>query len=789
MPPSVGPSGASRSPLAARVRHGARLCVVLVFAAWAFVGGPAMAQQPGDNQNPAAVYPAGYSARWIEDAAFVYGPDLLTFDVRQYLAGAAPHLVQYAEVISHWSGYYSISPKLLLTILELRSGAISKGPNPDSLANPSAGLVPGADFETQVRNLLNALFDHFYAYRRLAQPSGDGAINAATFALLNLFRGTAAPAAFAVSVDPLRGDFLTTFSRLFPDTRGEVLTPADAHANAIPPPDLLQLPWKNGTSWYFGGVHTTTGQNNGSPMSSLDFASGGQSWGDDTSGDFVVAAHAGTVTVFSSCNVRVTSPTGWATNYYHLSNVAVANGSQVQANQTLAVYANSLNQALCNGGSSSGPHVHFSLLNNGAFSALDGVALSGYVVHPGRFSYDADPNYMWLEKNGTRYFANSYPIVSTAVGGPPPSGRELLTNGSFGSASTGWIRSGDFFMDSVGVVCRTCPGYAYLADANRAPGDNLAGSFYQTVTIPSNPAAAGLSFWYNIATSETDPVAYDLLVVTIQNALGGHLDTLEVLSNLNWTTGYVRLSADLMAYAGQTIRLHFSATTDITLPTIFRVDDVSILVSGGTLPPTATTGSASAITRTTATLNATVNPNGSSTAASFQFGATVGYGSVFSATPAPGSGTSPVAVSAVVNGLSCATLYHFRVVATSAGGTATGADATLTTAACPPPFTDVPLVSGLSIKAVHFSELRSRINALRIQCGLASFVWTDPSLTPTITMIWSVHITELRAALNAAYAACKRTPPVYRDPTITPRFTPIKAIHIEDLRSAVIALE
>src|SRR5687767_14015735 len=155
MPPSVGPSGASRSPLAARVRHGARLCVVLVFAAWAFVGEPAMAQQPGDNQNPAAVYPAGYSARWIEDAAFVYGPDLLTFDVRQYLAGAARHLVQYAEVISHWSGNKSISPELLLTILELRSSATSNGPTPKALADPAAGLVPRADFETQIRNQRN----------------------------------------------------------------------------------------------------------------------------------------------------------------------------------------------------------------------------------------------------------------------------------------------------------------------------------------------------------------------------------------------------------------------------------------------------------------------------------------------------------------------------------------------------------------------------------------------------------------------------------------------------------
>ena len=48
-----------------------------------------------------------------------------------------------------------------------------------------------------------------------------------------------------------------------------------------------------------------------------------------SSTDHVVAALDGTVTVFSSCSIRVTSPSGWATNYYHLMNIAVANGAQV----------------------------------------------------------------------------------------------------------------------------------------------------------------------------------------------------------------------------------------------------------------------------------------------------------------------------------------------------------------------------------------------------------------------------------------------------------------------------
>ena len=47
--------------------------------------------------------------------------------------------------------------------------------------------------------------------------------------------------------------------------------------------------------------------------------------------------------------------------------------------------------------------------------------------------------------------------------------------------------------------------------------------------------------------------------------------------------------------------------------------------------------------------------------------------------PAPGAGASPVEVSASVTGLAANTSYHFRVVATNAGGTSVGSDKTFAT--------------------------------------------------------------------------------------------------------------
>src|SRR3984893_3865013 len=97
-------------------------------------------------------------------------------------------------------------------------------------------------------------------------------------------------------------------------------------------------------------------------------------------------------------------------------------------------------------------------------------------------------------------------------------------------------------------------------------------------------------------------------------------------------------------------------------------------------PPTVKTDPASAVGQTTATLNATVNPNGSEVSeCKLEYGTTTAYGSSAPCSPAPGSGTSAVSVSDTVSSLTDNTTYHFRILAISAGGPSTGADQTLKT--------------------------------------------------------------------------------------------------------------
>ncbi len=108
----------------------------------------------------------------------------------------------------------------------------------------------------------------------------------------------------------------------------------------------------------------------------------------------------------------------------------------------------------------------------------------------------------------------------------------------------------------------------------------------------------------------------------------------------------------------------------------------TVLVSG---PPTVATEAASAVTQTSASLKATVNPNSVEVSeCHFVYGTTTSYGSSVPCGSLPGSDKNPVEVSAPVTGLSPNTTYHFRIVATNTEGTREGSDQTLTTLPNPP---------------------------------------------------------------------------------------------------------
>src|SRR6266576_5796171 len=94
-------------------------------------------------------------------------------------------------------------------------------------------------------------------------------------------------------------------------------------------------------------------------------------------------------------------------------------------------------------------------------------------------------------------------------------------------------------------------------------------------------------------------------------------------------------------------------------------------------PPIVTTGAATNVTSSSATLHGMVNPNGLSTNVHFEYGTTTSYGSNTAVQSFSGNTTQPV--SANIPGLSPNTTYHFRLVGTNSGGTSFGSDMTFTT--------------------------------------------------------------------------------------------------------------
>jgi sugar lactone lactonase YvrE len=128
--------------------------------------------------------------------------------------------------------------------------------------------------------------------------------------------------------------------------------------------------------------------------------------------------------------------------------------------------------------------------------------------------------------------------------------------------------------------------------------------------------------------------------------------------------------------------------------TIYHFRVIAINYTGTTYGPDQTfqtpdvpgvvSSSGAATGQSTAHLEAGVVPNSSPTSVDFEYGLTSAYGAATVPVPV-GSGTGTQSAVADIGGLTVATPYHFRAVASNEFGTSYGPDQTVTTAAPPPP--------------------------------------------------------------------------------------------------------
>ncbi len=156
------------------------------------------------------------------------------------------------------------------------------------------------------------------------------------------------------------------------------------------------------------------------------------------------------------------------------------------------------------------------------------------------------------------------------------------------------------------------------------------------------------------------------------------------------------------------------ATTSTTLAVVLAVIVAGAFASSA---PGVSGGSATAVTQSSATLGGTVNPAGQQTTYAFEYGTH----SYTNQTPAQsaGAGTQPVPVTAQISSLRAGTTYHYRIIATNAGGTATGSDSTFTTAGIAPPEAQgaQPATGAATGIGIETATLNGTINTASVTAG------------------------------------------------------------------------
>jgi LasA protease len=337
---------------------------------------------------------AAEPARIVRDEHVVWNTKSLNVSEARDIVATSPLLAPFVDLVIDRAGFHSISPAFLVV---LASTSDSLNAPPDS---------PQRERD-RVDAFIAATAQMFHLGRSVEATQRP--ITAAVAQSLN--RKSAGFDALARTF--VAGDESQRVKRLtdaYVARFGEPALTSTKSAEVEPfaaPAQFLRLPWLVGqTGWSFNGVHSNSGGCPdpicNAPRSSIDFSRGWPSWGTSTTNAPVHASHGGTVDVFSSCNLRVVNANGWATNYYHLSNIVVADNSTVVVGQKIADYADSLAQATCQGGSSTGPHVHFTLLQNGVQVALDQSEMSGWLVNASGVirDYDANTARMYLSRSG-----------------------------------------------------------------------------------------------------------------------------------------------------------------------------------------------------------------------------------------------------------------------------------------------------------------------------------------------------------------------------------------------------
>jgi hypothetical protein len=168
--------------------------------------------------------------------------------------------------------------------------------------------------------------------------------------------------------------------------------------------------------------------------------------------------------------------------------------------------------------------------------------------------------------------------------------QELIENGSFESGEDGWdfTLSTDAYADLGSCEADDGDNYLWFGDAYDLTGlDDITDEVSQTVTLPSNLDYAEFYFSVSGTSDEQDDVEeFDFLYFGIFDENGDEI-FLDSISNADLDPTLTAEDCDEWdrvlvftldsEYAGQDVTIGFAVETDAENPTIFRIDDVSLL--------------------------------------------------------------------------------------------------------------------------------------------------------------------------------------------------------------------
>jgi LasA protease len=365
-----------------------------------------------------AVADSDLAAPMLPDSEFVYGPSLVGFDVAAFVSSQPGFLRDYAEtvegvrrpgaeIVELVAQRFSVGPRLLLALLELKSGWVTGTSNESATAEGNAYAMGHRDPSRASLYLqlgwaadqLNAAY-YGWKYRDRTQVvfaggnrlALDPGLNAGTAGLL-IFLGLESD---EVEWRRMVGDgpesFHQVYQRLFGDPFQSAIVGAQGAASL--PPDLkqpeLRLPWEAGQTWYWsGGPHGAWGD--GSAWAALDFVPGTGRGGCWDSNDWIVAAAPGLVVRSGQGEVLVDldgdgwPQTGWVLLYFHVKTQdRVPVGTRLNRGDRIG-------HPSCEGGVSDATHLHFARKYNGEWIPAGGppapMVLSGWTVQPANREY------------------------------------------------------------------------------------------------------------------------------------------------------------------------------------------------------------------------------------------------------------------------------------------------------------------------------------------------------------------------------------------------------------------